>query len=348
MAGVAIGLDIGRDVIRAVEVANPGRAKPTIVRYAEVPLPDGAVRSGEVREIDTVGSAIRKLWQTGGFKSKRVVLGMGNQRVLARELTVPRMPLNQIKESLPFQVQELLPVPVKEALLDFYPISESAGEHGPVVNGLLIAAIKDAVLANVNAVRKGGLEPAQVDLIPFALTRALTRGLYSRGTVALVDIGNSTTNVVVATNGVPQFVRMIPVGGDDVTRALVAQLEVGPQQAEMLKVQRGFYGPPTGNPADQRASEIIHATTMELLGNLRNTMNFYSNSHPTDPIQGVVISGGGSQLTGIGQALSELMRVPVVQADPFQGLEVARSARISQLQQYTLTVALGLAIGAAA
>ena len=37
--------------------------------------------------------------------------------------------------------------------------------------GLLIAAVKDVVLANVKAVQLAGLNPVEVDLIPFALSR---------------------------------------------------------------------------------------------------------------------------------------------------------------------------------
>jgi len=348
MATNAIGLDFGRDVLRAVELENADKASPTVVRYAEMPLPEGAVRSGEVREINTVSAAIRRLWATAGFKTKNVVLGMGNQRVLARELTVPKMGLAQIRESLPFQVQEMLPVPVNEALLDFYPVSEALGEQGPIVNGLLIAAIKESVLANVNAVRQAGLEPVQVDLIPFALTRVLVREPYNRGTVALIDIGGSTTNVVIATNGVPQFVRMIPGGGDDVTRALVAQLDISPQQAEQTKFARGFYGPPPATELDQRASEVIHNTALELLTSLRNTLNFFSNSHQLDPIQGVLLSGGGAQLTGLAQALGELTRLQIIPGDPFRTVALSKSLRsVTRQEQLSMTTALGLAIGSA-
>jgi len=348
MATNAIGLDFGRDVLRAVELDGADKAKPTVVRYAEMPLPEGAVRSGEVREINTVSSAIRRLWSTAGFKSKNVVLGMGNQRVLARELTVPKMGLAQIRESLPFQVQEMLPVPVNEALLDFYPVSEGIGEQGPVINGLLIAAIKESVLANVNAVRQAGLEPVEVDLIPFALTRVLVREPYNRGTVAIIDIGGSTTNVVVATNGVPQFVRMIPGGGEDISRALVAQLDVSPQQAENLKATRGFYGPPPTTELDQRASELIHNTALELLTSLRNTLNFFTNSHQNDPIQAILLSGGGSMLNGLAQALGELTRLQIIPADPFRTVVLSKTLRnTSRQEQLNMTTALGLAIGQA-
>jgi len=344
-----VGLDIGRDILRAVEVENADKARPIAVRYAELPLPADSVRSGEVREVNTVSAAINKLWKTGGFKTKNVVLGMGNQRVLARDLAVPRASLSQIRESLPFQVQEMLPVPVNEALLDFYPISEGTGEYGPVVNGLLIAAIKDSVMANVTAVRKAGLNPVHVDLIPFALTRILAKGRLGRGTVALIDIGASTTNVVIATDGVPQFVRMIPAGGEDITRALVNSLELSPQQAEAVKRQRGLNNIGGGTDAERRAAEVIRESAGELLNSLRNTINYFANTRQNEQISGIVLSGGGTRLGGIVQALSDLTKIPVITADPLSTIELSRAlARRGPHDELAMTVSLGLTMGSAA
>jgi len=344
-----VGLDIGRNMLRAVEVENADKAKPIIVRFAEIALPEGSVQSGEVREIHTVAAAIKRLWATGGFKSRDVVLGMGNQRVLARDLTVPRAGIQQIRESLPFQVQDMLPVPVSEALLDFYPISEEQTEAGAVVNGLLIAAIKDSVLGNVNAVRRAGLNPVQVDLIPFALTRVLVRGAMQRGTIAVIDIGASTTNVVITTNGVPQFVRMIPAGGEDLTKALVNRLEVGPAQAEMAKRTRGLNSAPVSSELEQFTAEVVHTVSGDLLNSLRNTLNYFANTRQNDPIQAIMLTGGGAQLSGFAQALGDVMRVQIIQADPFAGLDMSRAVKSSAPGEHVaMTVALGLALGSAA
>jgi type IV pilus assembly protein PilM len=349
MANRIVGLDIGRDTLRAVEVENFDKPRPVAVRYAEVPLPAGAVRSGEVREINTVAGAIRKLWSAGGFKTKDVAIGMGNQRVLAREFVVPRMSLAQIRESLPFQVQEMLPVPVNEALLDFYPISEDQGENGPVINGLLIAAVKESVMGNVSAVRQAGLNPVHVDLIPFALSRILARGPLARGTIALIDIGASTTNVVIASAGVPQFVRMIPAGGEDITMSLMNRLEVTPEQAENMKRSRGLNPNGATTELEMRGVEAVRESANELLTSLRNTLNYYINTHQNDPLQGIVLSGGASRLIGLAQALGDFTRIPIIPADPFGSVGASKNLRgISAQDAMVMTVSLGLAVGSAA
>ena len=349
MAKSIVGLDISSTAIRGVEVADPLGSRPTVVRIAEVPTPEGAVSRGEVLEPNTVAGALKELWSVGRFRSRNVVLGMGNQRVLSRDLTVPKAPMAQIRQSLPFQVQEMLPVPVGDAILDFYPTSEGVGESGPVLNGLLIAAIKDAVLANVKAVQQAGLNPSGVDLIPFAMTRALISRPGHRGTVALIELGAETTSVVIALDGIPQFVRIIPTGGEDVTTRLATSLDIHRDQAELVKRHLGIAG--VGRTADDlRAMSFTQDAVAEVLSSLRNTINYYVNTRPTETVDRIVVAGGGARLTGLTRSLSEQTGLPVVLGDVFESANLARSISADDIaaRGHDVAVAYGLAVGSRA
>jgi Tfp pilus assembly PilM family ATPase len=71
----------------------------------------------------------------------------------------------------------------------------ATSDSGDVVNLLLVAAIQDSIMGNVNAVRQAGLSPVQVDLIPFALNRALVKGRSAERCVAEV-IHETTTELL--------------------------------------------------------------------------------------------------------------------------------------------------------
>lgn len=344
MGTTVVGLDIGSSSLRAVELQDADKAKPTVLRFDDMALPAGAVHGGEVAEPNTVATSLKRLWSQAGFRTKDVVLGMGNQRVLVRELSVPRMSLDRIRESLPFLVQDLLPVPVADAVLDFYPVEEIDGETGPMVSGLLVAAVKDAVLANVRAVQLAGLNPVAVDLLPFALSRAVGTG--GRGTIALVDVGAATTNVLITQGGVPQFARIIPAGGDDLTSALAGQLDVSIDDADRIKRTLGLASGKQLPDAHRQSVEVIYAVTSELLTGIRNTISYFTNQRELTSIDQIVLSGGGAQLPGFGRALSELTLVPVVDGDPFHA--VARPKNNRSTADRSMAVALGLALGSAA
>lgn len=367
MAINVVGLDIGSTAVRGVEVKVSKKGRVNLLRFHEVRLPPGAVSSGEVVESEIVSSALKKLWSDGGFKTKNVVLGTGNQRILVRDMTVPKMSLKHIRESLPFQVQSMLQIPLEDSLLDFYPVSESMAEHGPIVNGLLVAAEKREILENIRAAERAGLTPVEVDLIPFALNRLLLHRPHVNGTVALIDVGGSTTSIIIASHGVPLFVRIIPTGGEDLTRALMSALEIDIEKAEELKKTLTYRIEPLSEidlndksthcacakcsaefsiANDSRAIEILQTVTSELLSSLRSTVNYFNNTRPEELVLQVLLTGGGARLLGFAQSLSEMVHVPVTQADPYAQVTFSRKLKAEKLQESaaSISVALSLAL----
>src|SRR5690606_31948926 len=133
------------------------RVSPTLKAFHEVSLPEGAARDGEVLDTGLVVLALKQLFKEGKFSTKDVVLGIGNQRVLVRDVKVPKMGAEDLRAALPLQIEGLLPLAIDESVLDFYPIEEVEGKDGPEISGLLVAAIRDIVESNVDAVSKAGM-----------------------------------------------------------------------------------------------------------------------------------------------------------------------------------------------
>lgn len=346
-----IGLDIGSTNVRAVEVefgpkGPAATAAPTVVRYAEAPLPAGAVRDGEVAEPAVVSTAIASLWRQTKFSTKEVVIGVGNQRVMVRDLDLPAMPLGQLRASLPYQVQDFLPIAVDDAHLDFVPTSTSVGQHGPVVGGLLVAATKDTVRANVDAVEAAGLKPVMVDLTALALTRALARGPLAERTVALVDLGARITTVVIVDHGRPRFVRVLPTGGQDMTDAISSAMGIPDADAEALKYQVGIgiTVPDQYRPAADAIAQVGHV----LVEAVRNTLSYFAMNTPGGSLDTVLLSGRGALLPGLGQYIATAARVGVTLAAPLStmkvGPEMPQGPQLDALQ-HVLSVPLGLAFG---
>jgi type IV pilus assembly protein PilM len=345
-----IGLDIGTTHVRAAELEFAGPRSstvPTLVRCHETPLPPGSVRDAEVADIAAVSTALRRLWSEAKFGSKDCIIGVGNQRVVVRELDMPWMPLPQVRASLPFQVQDLLPMAVDEALLDYLPTGETTTPEGRFYRGLLVAASRDTVNNNVLATEGAGLRPQMVDLNAFALQRSIARGDLAERTIALVDIGARVTNVIVASHGSPRLVRTVPAGGQDATDAVARALGVAGPEAERIKREVGMGYSDTGQ---QAAVEAVNGTMRPLVEAVRNTFVYFAGNHPGEAIEMAVLTGGGAHLAGLGQYLASASRVPVVLGDPLNGVKVARGSGRENLagRESMLAMSVGLAYGAAA
>ena len=238
MARTRIGVDVGSTAVRVAEVAAGDI--PVVVRAAQVPLPPGVVEAGEVRQPEAVAEALREVWSKSGVKSKQVHLGVGNQRVVVREVALPWLPEKELRDTLGFQVQEFIPMASDEAVLDFDPLGEMNQGGRRMVRILLVAAHRPMVNALVEAALAAKLDPQGIDLTPFAVVRAVGTGdegldLDSSGDEAIVDIGAQVTSICVHDRGVTRFVRMLPSGGRDITLALASDLGVDEAAAERLK-----------------------------------------------------------------------------------------------------------------
>ena len=353
MAGrSAIGLDIGTSGVRAAELSF-GKSQVTLEKFGQVALPEGAVRDGEVVNPDAVAAAIKQLWAHTKFSSKKVVIGVANQKVIVRQVDVPWMAADELKKSLAFQVQDFVPMPVEQAVLDFHPLEELSTESGGrILRGLLVAASRDMVKASLEAVQKAGLSPVMVDLTSFAVIRSLadTDHLGMGAPVeALVDVGARVTNIVVHQGGVPRFVRILLMGGQDVTDAVAERMGVPQQQAEAMKQQLALSGTPDGMDG-QAAWRVVEAVGAAFVDEIRGSLDYYLASSGSAPISRLVLTGGGARLGGLAQRLQVTTRVPVQIGAPMHSLQVGRTGLSPEQIAFVeplAAVPVGLALGAA-
>lgn len=319
MAKRVVGVDFGHGVIRGVEVEEPGTKRQRVVRQGSVPVAPDAVASGEVRDIAAVAAALKQLWGSAGFKAKEVVLGLGNARVLARDLEVPVRPMAQVREGLPFLVADLLPMPLENAVLDYYPISVTRDDAGvEMYNGMLVAALKDVAMANTRAAKQAGLDVVGIDMIPFAIIRTLA-DRASGESVAFVDVGATTTIISVATAGVPEFVRTVPVGSEDVSRSLMELGQLSREQAEQVKRTVGLSAEGV-EPRYRPVVELMVTRTSDLMTSIRDTLSYFADTRQRR-IDRIVLTGGGARLGGFAQMVSAWTRIPAGLDETFPDMD---------------------------
>lgn len=356
MARTRVGVDVGSTAVRAAEVASGD--VPVLVRAAQVPLPLGAVDAGEVKQPELVAEALRELWGKAGMKTKQVHLGVGNQRVVVREIALPWLPEKELRDSLAFQVQEFIPMAAEEAVLDFDPLGEIDQGGRRMQRILLVAAHKGMVNALVDAAVAAKLEPVAIDLTSFAIVRAVGSGdealdLETPGDEAVIDVGGHVTSICIHDRGTTRFVRILPSGGRDITLAIASGLGLDEGIAEALK--RGEpVAPPTdeqGNPIELPGLEDVRRIALQRAGSyvdeIRSSLEFYAAQVPGARIARVVVTGGGSRLHGFLDLLQERIPVTVDRGRLFERVksELNLDAAAAEEAEALLGVAVGLAIG---
>lgn len=360
MAKTRIGVDVGSTAVRVAEVALGD--VPVLVRAAQVPLPPGAVDAGEIREPNLVAEALRSLWGQSAVKGRQVYLGVGNQRVVVREVALPWLPEKELRDSLAFQVQEFIPMAADDAVLDFDPLGEMDQGGRRMQRILLVAANKGMVNALVESALAAKLDPQGIDLAPFAAVRAVGTGdealdLESQGDEAVIDVGAHVTSICVHDRGITRFVRILPSGGRDVTLAVARGLGLDDDVAEALKRGEPVVPPPPGEapaqaaeppamPAPGEVRQLALSRAGSFVDEIRSSLEFYAAQLPGARIARVVVTGGGSRLDGFLELLRERIPVEVERGHLFEHVksELNLSPEAEAEAESVLAVATGLAI----
>jgi type IV pilus assembly protein PilM len=340
-ATTIVGLDIGSTSIRAVE-ATLAKDRPVINNFGQAFLPPGTVVGGVLKDDRVATNALRQLWASHNFAARNVVLGVTHQQVVVREIDIARLPERELRQALPFLVRDVLPLPVDQALLDFYPLGDPK-QHGDTMHGLLVAAPKQPVLDTVRAVEAAGLHVVHVDLSCFAALRASAH--LAQDTEALIDIGANGTNIVVHTDGTPKIVRAVPRGGAEVTSMVASRMGLSNSEAEALKCRVGLR-----SEEDSESAEVIAEAIRPLITEIRSSFNYFASGHPGERVRRLALVGGAALLPGLPERLTDELGVPTFLSDPLQRVFDPRNGgRHDVLGRFrsSAAVSIGLTLGAA-
>jgi type IV pilus assembly protein PilM len=314
-----VGLDIGTSAVRAAEL-ELGGAAPALVAFGQVGLPPGAIEDGEVQDRSAVADAISRLWENGGFTSRSVVVGIAGLRAITRELDLPWVPDNEVDSAVRFQSEEVIPFPPEKTLLSAQVLADAENPDGTRTRRVLVAAAhRDLVDGVVDVVGRAGLEVQGVDLVSSALVRALVdKGDLGQDPEAIVSVGAGLSVVVVHQQGRPLFVRTIGSGGNAATLAISSGLDVPMVDAEAIKRHLGELGPQT-----KAAERAVAGSIRDLAGEIRNSIQYFASLPDKAPISRVLITGGGSMLHGLVEALQAQVRIPVTAISPLSRLDLS-------------------------
>jgi len=346
MRGPLIGLDIGSFAVRAAEVSNDG-GRPTLHRFAQVTLPPGAVSDGEVVDAQVVSAALRRLWSDGGFSSRRVVVGVSSQRVIVRQADVTAMSEDELRSALNFEAQELIPIPVDEAVLDFQVIDSvlpnSDPNTPPNMRILLAAAQRDMVGKHMAAIRAADLDVVAVDPVALAMLRAVPPAPVGFAE-AVVSIGSDLTTIAVREGNSARFVRVLNIGGSDLTEALSRELALNVQSAEDMK-RRAANGAPVAVAA--QAQSALSLRMGGLVDEIRGSLDFFLAQTDTEQVGRVILTGGAVQTEGLVARLEMALGASVEVANPLAAVAVGKTglsdSQLHQSAPYMLTP-VGLAL----
>ena len=338
------GLDLGAQKIKAGILKVKDATQMEIIGVYEqktAGFRDGAVSDlGELS--DCIHAAVNTLLQRTSLKLKEVQLGVGSELIEIREgsTTIPladrtnkiitRRDMKKVNDqarllSLKMDEEVLHDLPQQYLVDEVNKALNPGGLYGRKlgVQSLLIFTNTNRIRNIVRAVHQAGYEVPNVFFTSYAAGEvALDDVERARGRV-LIDIGDRATSVLLFRDNILRRLKKITFGGDAFTQRIAEQLSLPLDLAEEIKrsyaatleayhsndeeilVKRdSAYKPVKGRDI----CAAIEPQIQELLENIQNVLREFNVLNDLD--MGIVMTGGGSLLTGLIERVSQAMRHP--------------------------------------
>jgi type IV pilus assembly protein PilM len=345
-----VGLDIEAGSVAAAEIRVNGSAQ--VAAAGIRPLPAGVFHEGEVADGDGLAEALKALFSENKL-AKRVRLGIGNQRVIARTLRLPAIEdPKEMAAAVRFQAQEQIPMPLDQAVLEYQVVGgvPAAPDSPPQVDVVVIAARRDMIASFLDPVRRAGLQPAGVDLSAFGMIRSLAPEAPAvipdgepapEEAVLYCNLG-AVMNLAVARRRACLFTRVSGIGVEGIVGRLVSESALTPEHAGQWLVHVGLDAPLEQIEGDPEVVAAARRALQEGLGGvveeLRLSLDYYGAQESAVPVSRVVMCGFGSAIPGLPGRIEEQIDLPITVVRP-QAL-----AGYDELTAARLTLPLGLAL----
>ncbi|MBS1716938.1 MAG: type IV pilus assembly protein PilM [Armatimonadetes bacterium] len=309
----SFGIDIGHHAIKVVQAERIGN-QWKVVRFGEVPTPPDALRDGVVVDQDGIGFAIKQLLRDTGIHGTNCSVAVSGGSVVVRNIRIPKMSEQTLRKSIKFEASRYVPNSVEDSFIEFEILGDADEAQMDV---LVVAAPRELVTSRIRTCESIGLEVEAVDIEAFASYRSLIEFNqdrdYGDSTVALVDIGASTTNMSVIQKNTFVMSRSISNGGQVLSDALKNYFKLSDADAESGKAQLDVTDLLEEVPHENPPLRVVQPHLDDLIREVRRSLNYFqSQQGDTDnrQVNSILLTGGGARLQGIAKYLEAKLGIP--------------------------------------
>lgn len=314
-----VGLDLGHYAIKAVQLERTASGWK-VTRAASMPTPEESIKDGVVVDPTLMASAIKALLKDAHISANSAYVAVAGASVVVRTVRIPNMPEATLRKSIKFEAGRYVPTSVADSYIEFEILGQADEENQMDV--LIVAAPKEVVESRIRACEAAGLDVEAVDVETFAAFRSLVEaddqnGWHS-GTIALVDIGATSTSMSVVRDGVFSMTRSIPNGGKTLTEALKSYFKLSDEDAESGKRQLDISDLLDESKfKDNPPLRVLQTHLDDLVREIRRSLNYYQSQQAdasSNPVSRILVTGGGGKLAGMSQYLSQKLQLPAASA----------------------------------
>jgi len=349
-----LGLDIGTSSIKIVELAL-GK-QPQITNYGVIENTNHLTQPGKslqssahVMGPENISDLLKQLLVKAGIRGGEIYATYLLFSSFATLLDFPALSKDEVDRTISYSFRKYVPLTPEETAYEWIEAGEKKvsqpgdlGGGGMVKKLFFLTAISKKIVANyAMAVTSAGLRLKSMESETLGVLRVMRATSHLEGrTIAVLDIGAYSTNIIVIRNGYVVVNRGLDSGGGDITRSIARGLGVDGTHAEEMKKKNGL-----SYSVEQAAVyQLVYFALDFILEEARRVFGMYSSKFE-EPISEVVLIGGASLLKGVDGYFSEKLGIKTLVYTHVRYFGVKQEAALSLERAFPqLVVAAGAAL----
>jgi len=317
--GDFFALDIGTNAVRVVQVSPSGAHGWNLQHFGYAPLDEQTSTSSSPEALRRLGEIIMTAVGQSGIKTKNVVVGLPSSKTFTTVIEVPIMSEAELKNTLKYQVDQYIPMPINEAKVDWALLGTSL--HDQKMQEVLLASTANTYAEErLEFVESLGLNVIAAEPDPIAMVLSLLpEGIPDARLI--IDVGEQSTDLAVTFGETPRLVRTIPIGIKSLVKAAVQNLNVQEDQARQFILKFGL----APDRLEGQVYRAIESTLDNFATELTKSIKFFQTRYPNTPVSGILLSGFSAIVPQFGDYVASKTGIQAAPANPWQRVNVAQA-----------------------
>lgn len=332
------GLDIGSDSLRAMQITTHGD-KSRVTGYGVVSFDAKAINDGIIVDHEIIAKAANEMFKkslVGDITTDRAVLSVPATKTFTRTFTIPKVGQKDLHDAVRLEIEQYVPVGLDSLYYD-HVVLKTIGKEMEVLS---VAIPKKIVDSYMDLARILGLEIIAVEPTTGASGRLFIQAERSDVPTVLIDLGSISSDITIYDETLV-VTGTVPGGGYSFTQAIAGKLSLSEQEAHVVKTKYGL-------GLSKKQTEITEALDLilsDMVKEIRRMVRYYEERSGSDKqIDQIITMGGGANMPGLSEHLTNVLRIPVRMCDPWSHLEFKGIEPPNSVEKSMYVTVAGLAM----
>jgi type IV pilus assembly protein PilM len=309
------GFDLGHGSFKIMQCDTSGK-RPRVLGYGTAAFDSEATDDGVILKPEVIAKAAQKMFEHdfhGKLTTRRAAIALPSYRSFSRAIQLPKLEGSELQQAVELELEQYIPVPLKDMYIDY----AATHQQEDVLELFAVAIPRKIVDSYLELAECMGMEPILIETTMASVGRLFSYDDNSDVSTVIIDFGSLTADIGIY-NKTTLVTGTVPAGGLVFTKLIKDKLKVSEAEAGFIKTKYGL----SLSKKQEEITEALAPALQKIVTEIRRMSRYYEERYGSEhKIAQVVILGGGANMPGLGDYLTNILRMPVRAHNPWNTLD---------------------------